>query len=118
MKIKEKIMLFLNNKEGLCCDDCISNHCDIHPRQSVNQVCNELYAKGIILRERDDCILCGKTKLCNSYVNNNIETASHSNTLNHTGTITLTTARQKYKSNVGFEDSFMYSILKEEYYAK
>ncbi|WP_019229054.1 GNAT family protein [Sedimentibacter sp. B4] len=24
-------------------------------------------------------------------------------------------AKQKYKSNVGFEDSYMYSILKEEF---
>lgn len=24
-------------------------------------------------------------------------------------------AKQKYKSNIGFEDSYMYSILKEEF---
>lgn len=47
---KETIILFLKSKENFCCDDCISNHCSIFPRQLVYQACTELFNKGIIMR--------------------------------------------------------------------
>lgn len=99
---KDIIISCLKSKEGFICDDCLSDLCNIFPRQSVYQVCNELYIKGTIMRESNDCILCGKTKKCSSYIkhySNNLKIKDSyeennylsNSKLNHTGTIILET---------------------------
>jgi hypothetical protein len=58
----EKILGFLQKNKYRYCDDCISNLCDIHPRQQVNQICNlRIHEK--IIKEKNICKNCDKEKI-------------------------------------------------------
>ena len=62
-----KILNFLRDNRGKqYCDDCLSGLLGIYPRQQVNQICRNLYNRGLIFRDRGECSHCSKTKLVNS----------------------------------------------------
>lgn len=55
MTHKEEILAFLAERPGLWIDDDeLANALGINPRQTVNRICRELYASGLIRREQRD----------------------------------------------------------------
>ena len=70
---RERVLSILKSEanEGLC-DDCISSHLEIYPRQQVNQICNDLKRQGKIDRKESMCNKCRKLKLCNFLVTNDL----------------------------------------------
>jgi hypothetical protein len=61
----EKITAYLTAHRDRYCDDCLANLCDIHPRQQVNQICNNM-PQNRIETSRGVCFNCGKTKITRS----------------------------------------------------
>lgn len=55
MPNREIVLDFIAQKKGHYCDDCISDHTRVRPRQAVNQICRRLQAEGIIIRKKDTC---------------------------------------------------------------
>lgn len=63
---KDTILDYLNTHKGFFCDDCLSENCDIVPRQTVFQVCTKLNKQGLIKRGITACNCCGRIKKSNS----------------------------------------------------
>lgn len=62
----EKLLEFLRHNPNLSyCDDCLQQKTGINRRQQVNRICHYLVDRGMILREKGLCSLCGKQKLIN-----------------------------------------------------
>jgi len=53
------------NKDGPQCDDCLSKHTGITPRQAVNQKCRALEKERQVVRREDMCPGCGRYKIVN-----------------------------------------------------
>jgi hypothetical protein len=68
----EKIIAYLTAHRDRYCDDCIANLCDIHPRQQVNQICNNILLNRIET-SHGVCSNCGKTKITRSVALNHGE---------------------------------------------
>ena len=70
---RERVLGILKSgaNEGLC-DDCISSHLEIYPRQQVNQICNDLKRQGKVDRKESLCNKCRKLKICNFLVTNHV----------------------------------------------
>lgn len=70
MTNREVIMQELNKiRPQVICDDCLSEALNIKPRQQINQICNDLARRNVILREKGECMMhCEKVcaKLVNS----------------------------------------------------
>jgi len=68
MSNTDVILEFLEvNRSGRYCDDCLSSHLGITPRQQVNQISNRLQRQGAIQRERGLCSLCSRHKIVNGF---------------------------------------------------
>ncbi len=67
MSRKQKILDTLVSGRRLC-DDCLSDICDIKPRQSVNQACSRLHEAKIISRLTESCGSCARLKITNALV--------------------------------------------------
>jgi hypothetical protein len=65
MANSDKIIAYLAAHKNKYCDDCIENLCDIHPRQQVNQICNNMSSKKIET-SHDICFNCEKIKTTRS----------------------------------------------------
>lgn len=65
MSRKQKILATLVSGRRLC-DDCLSDICDIKPRQSVNQACSRLHEEKLISRLTDSCEGCTRLKITNA----------------------------------------------------
>lgn len=59
------------------CDDCLSTELDIYPRQQVNQICRKLETKGMLSRQVDTCVSCGKIKKVNGKTTENQSIIQH-----------------------------------------
>lgn len=70
---RERVLSILKSgaNEGLC-DDCVSSHLEIYPRQQVNQICNDLKRQGKVDRKESLCNKCRKLKLCNFLAANDL----------------------------------------------
>ncbi len=66
MAHRETILDYLQTHQGFYCDDCLSENCDIIPRQTVFQVCTKLYFQGLIERKKTICKGCGGHKKSSS----------------------------------------------------
>lgn len=67
MSRKQKILDTLSSGRRLC-DDCLSDLCEIKPRQSVNQTCSVLCRENVISRFAESCEACARTKITNVLV--------------------------------------------------
>lgn len=68
MNNREKVIYYLKNTENNICDDCLSRVLNIKPRQQINQICNGLAKKELLIRNKSICKICGTNKIINSYV--------------------------------------------------
>lgn len=66
MSHAQEIVKILRKDRASCCDDCLSKHLVISPRQQVNAICRNLEQKGAIRRQQGTCIACGKSKIVNT----------------------------------------------------
>lgn len=64
MTIQTKILEALQSTNRLC-DDCLSEVAGVRPRQSINIACRALHASKSLLRPKEGCTRCGKTKIVN-----------------------------------------------------
>jgi reverse gyrase len=50
------------------CDDCLSDVLHIHPRQQINQICNNLKNSKVLERNKEQCHYCSEHKLVNKLI--------------------------------------------------
>ncbi|MDA8442416.1 MAG: hypothetical protein M0Z55_08570 [Peptococcaceae bacterium] len=81
MTHKDKVISFLSQHNSSFCDDCLSEKCNITPRQTVFLVCSKLYQDTKLYRFKSACSICGKTKTVNQSVHRTTE-PSHEATPN------------------------------------
>lgn len=60
---KEKIKRFIEAKNKLYCDDCLSEELSVFPRQNVNSIVRRLVKEDGYYREKIKCDKCMKSKL-------------------------------------------------------
>lgn len=59
----DMIMDYLrNNQPNAYCDDCLSNHLNIRPRQQIYQICTRLFQQGMVERTDAQCAACRSYK--------------------------------------------------------
>jgi len=63
----ERILDFLISTRKNLCDDCISQMCNIYPRQQVNQICNKKISSSLITK-KEKCSNCNKIKLTRNVI--------------------------------------------------
>ncbi len=68
MTIRSAIRGALQKSGGLC-DDCLSEVTAITPRQSINISCRDMHAGKVLLRPRETCPRCNRTKIVNRLSN-------------------------------------------------
>ncbi len=66
MAHRDTILDYLHNNKCCYCDDCLSDLCNIHPRQTVFMTCTKLHSQGLIEREKTKCNSCGGNKKSSS----------------------------------------------------
>jgi reverse gyrase len=50
------------------CDDCLSDVLHIHPRQQINQICNNLKNSKVLERNKERCHYCSEHKMVNKLI--------------------------------------------------
>ena len=67
MNNSEKVNEYLHCKKNYICDDCLSRILEIRPRQQINQICNKLMKKGLLIRMHGECNVCKSIKIVNNF---------------------------------------------------
>jgi hypothetical protein len=62
---RETILSFLGEAGGPICDDCLSSHAGITPRQTINLNCNRMAQRNELARIDAVCHYCRSLKICN-----------------------------------------------------
>ena len=64
MTIRTKILAALQRSDRMC-DDCLSEVTGVRPRQAINQNAHNIEVQMQLSRSKEDCALCGRTKILN-----------------------------------------------------
>lgn len=111
MSNSDKILEYLRNNNQNICDDCLSKILEISPRQQINQICNNLYKKGLLIREKNrECIVCQLRKITNTVNEKTLKNKDRNNNKVVSELIASKTELTKQSNNI---ESYDLSRFKE-----